>query len=143
MKASTNRRLRQTHNWLGLLFAPAILLFAISGALQTFRLQEVKGYGGTPPGWIVWIASVHKDQVQPRPKADKPKPDRPAGAAPAKKPPQPSALPLKIFVGIMSIGLVFSTLLGCVVALGNRAARRTSLLLLAAGTGLPLALLFA
>lgn len=42
-------------------FAPAIFLFALSGALQTFRLQEAKGYGGQPPGWIVWMASVHKD----------------------------------------------------------------------------------
>ncbi len=61
MKAQTMRQLRRIHHYIGVFFKPAILLFALSGALQTFRLQEEKGYGGTPQTWIVWMASVHKD----------------------------------------------------------------------------------
>ena len=74
MKASTQRTLRQYHHYIGVFLAPAILLFAISGALQTFRLTEAKGYGGPPPNWMVWLAAVHKDQAPPREKPAGPKP---------------------------------------------------------------------
>ena len=40
------RRLRQVHQYLGLFFAPAILVIAISGALQMFSLHE--NHGGGP-----------------------------------------------------------------------------------------------
>lgn len=139
MKAQTQRRVRQFHLYLGVFFAPAILLFAISGSLQTFRLQEAGGWGGTPPQWIVWAASVHKDQMLPRPK-----PPRPEGARRPDKPRaeiSPSPFPLKVFAGLLGIGLALSALLGIVVALNNRATRRVSVLMLVAGTVLPLALL--
>ena len=144
MKAETMRRLRRYHQFVGLFFAPAILLFAVSGALQTFRLQEVKGYGGIPPMWVQWIASFHIHQTPPRPKP--PKPPAPAEAAPAAPSPQPdqataSPLPLQVFVVLMAIGLILSSALGMVIALTNRAARRSSLLIMAAGAVLPLILL--
>ena len=150
MKAQTMRRVRQYHFYLGMFFAPAILLFALSGALQTFRLQETKGYGGTPPGWIVWMASVHKDQSLPRETHEAPRPAKPS-TAPAKLPrdgkdrpfDRISPLPLKIFVALMSVGLLASAILGIVIALTNRTMRRTSIIILAAGTALPLVLLFA
>jgi hypothetical protein len=141
MKAQTNRRLRQFHHYLGVLFAPAIIFFAVSGAFQTFRWQEEKGYGGTPPQWIVWIASVHKDQAEPRvrpPEAARAA-ERPKAAA--NKPARKSALPLKIFVTAMSAGLALSALLGIVVALNIRSMRRVSLVMLGLGTLLPLVLL--
>ncbi|MES3101691.1 hypothetical protein [Sphingomonas faeni] len=166
MKAPTMRRIRQYHFYLGMFFAPAILLFALSGAFQTFRLQEAKGYGGTPPGWIVWMASVHKDQSLPREKRGGPRTLTPlaplAGAAsgPSTKmssgsPSGPasrgedrpfariSPLPLKIFVVLMSIGLLASAILGIVIALTNRTMRRTSVIVLVAGAVLPLLLLLA
>lgn len=174
MKPATARTLRQFHFYLGMFFAPAIIFFALSGALQTFRLQEEKGYGGTPPSWIVWIASVHKDQKVPRGtplKAggavsegddhhhDDGDDDHDAhhvegghdAAAPAAKPetskapakPPAATFPLKVFVGIMSIGLMLSATLGIVIALTNRAMRRMSVFMLAAGSLLPLALLLA
>ena len=40
MKARTQKRLRDLHNWLGVFFAPGILFFALSGVLQTFGLHE-------------------------------------------------------------------------------------------------------
>jgi len=148
MKAQTMRRVRQYHFYLGMFFAPAILLFALSGALQTFRLQEAKGYGGTPPGWIVWMASVHKDQSLPREKQEMRGLAKPS-TAPAKRPrdgkdipfEQISPLPLKIFVTLMSVGLLVSAVLGIFIALSNRTMRRTSVIVLVAGVALPLLLL--
>ncbi|MDH7970845.1 hypothetical protein QH494_01520 [Sphingomonas sp. AR_OL41] len=157
MKAQTQRALRKYHHYIGVFLAPAILLFSISGALQTFRLNEEKGWGGTPPTWMVWVAAVHKDQSPPREKRAAPKPvapaptaagtdDRDHDATPAAKAPapakRPSPLPLKIFVVLMAIGLIVSTLLGVTIALNNRATRRVSILMLIAGAVLPCVLLW-
>ncbi len=150
MKAQTNRRLRQFHNWLGLFFAPMILLLAVSGSMQTFRLNEAGGYGGPPPRWIVWAASVHKDQRLPRPAsaeagrpateaAEKPALAKPAPARPHGNPP---SFALKVFVALLGIGLVISTLMGIAVALANRTTRPLNLALLAAGAALPLGFLY-
>jgi hypothetical protein len=152
MKGSTNRRLRRFHQYLGLFFAPALLLFSLSGALQTYRWQEAKGAGG----WIVWMASVHKDQAQPRtpraeggPEAGAPKaataapaPDaKAAPKAPGKKGPGRRQA-LMLFVGLFGLALFASTLLGIAIALAHAAARRTNLIVLAAGTIVPLLLLY-
>ena len=159
MKGSTNRRLRRFHQYLGLFFAPTLLLFSLSGALQTYRWQEPKGYGGSPPGWIVWLASVHKDQALPRPaKAGGPEagppPAEKAKAAPASRDAKAGAAKggehkgpgrrqgLMLFVGLFGLSLFVSTLLGISIALANAATRRTNLLVLAAGVAVPLLLLF-
>lgn len=146
MKPNTLMTLRRYHLYIGVFFAPMVLLFCISGGLQTFRLQEEKGYGGTPPGWIVWLASIHKDQRQPStksksipaPAASKPAAPKPAGDAVKR----PNTLPLKILVVLMSIGLALSTITGLVVALANKRTRRTYLAILLAGAVAPIALLF-
>lgn len=152
MKAQTMRRVRQFHHYLGLFFAPAIILFAVSGAFQTFRWQEAKGYGGTPPQWIVWIASVHMDQALPRPaKAGKKdgeirKDANKSGNLRAQQPlatKRPNPFPLKLFTGLMSIGLLLSSLLGIAIALNSAAMRRVSIVMLFAGSILPLLLLLA
>jgi hypothetical protein len=147
MRPNTLRTLRRYHHYLGLFFAPMILLFSVSGALQTFRLQEARGYGGTPPNWIVWIASVHKDQGPPRPpRAEQPKPAgeaaKPRGEAERAGPKRPSPLPLKIFVVLLSIALCASTITGVVIALSIRSMRRVSIAMLVAGTIVPLVLLW-
>ena len=152
MKAQTQRKLRQFHHYVGVFFAPAILFFAISGAVQTFRLSEEKGWGGPPPGAFVWMASVHKDQALPHEKPAKPAAKlEVAAAAPHaddhgddhhhEGPKGPSPLPLKIFVVLLALGLTISTLLGVTIALTNRAMRQISIGLLVAGTVLPLLLL--
>jgi len=158
MKAQTQRSLRQYHHYIGVFFAPMILFFAFTGALQTFSLHEAKGYdGGTPPSWIVWLASVHKDQGPPHKKAaaapakaaaapavhddhdDHATDDHHDGAPAAKR---PSPLPLKIFILLMAIGLSLSSLLGITIALTNRATRRVSVMMLLAGAVLPCVLLW-
>lgn len=147
MRPNTLRTLRRYHHYLGLFFAPMILLFSVSGALQTFRLQEARGYGGTPPNWIVWLASVHKDQGPPRaPRADKPKAPgeaaKPRSEGERAGPKRPSPLPLKIFVVALAIALAFSTITGVVIALSIRSMRRVSIALLVAGAVVPIALLW-
>lgn len=137
MKPATNRRLRQFHHYLGIFFAPAILLFAVSGALQTFRLNEVKG----APAWMGWIATVHKDQETPQPRPPRPPEERPRTPRPAPAAPKHDPIALKVFVAIMSIGLIASTVLGVAIALSIRSMRRVSLVMLVLGTLLPLALL--
>ena len=146
MTVTMMRRLRLYHHYLGVLFAPAILFFAFSGALQTFDFHETRG-GATPPGWIKVIASLHKKQALPRPKPARPTVPATAGDArgqgqrDAARPAYPLAL--KIFVGLMSVGLMLSTLIGLTVALANARMRARSLLLLAVGTALPVVLLIA
>jgi hypothetical protein len=144
LKASSLRTIREWHLYMGLLFAPMLLLFSVSGALQTFRLPDAK----TAPGWMIWMASVHKDQVA----NTAAKPERPKGPPPARPPgdshdeapkrAKPHKLPLQIFVTLLAIGLAFSTLLGVTIALNSRSTRRVSIILLIVGTLLPLGLLY-
>jgi len=146
MTPKTMQTLRRYHLYLGVLFAPAIFLFAFSGALQTFRLQEEKGWGGTPPGWIVWMATIHKDSRVPAAKAPEPQgehavPAPPPAAKKAKPAPKGYTMPMKVFALLMSIGLMLSALLGVLIALNGRQTRRMTAVMLAAGSVLPLVLL--
>lgn len=149
IKAQAMKQVRRFHHYVGVFFTPAILLFAFSGALQTFRLQEEKGYGGTPPSWIVWMASVHKDSSMPRDRGGDHKELRPPvqnreriqAISPSTADSTPSRLPMKMFVALLSIGLIISSLLGVMIALNNKATRRMSVLMLVAGVVLPLLLM--
>jgi hypothetical protein len=149
MNGVTLRRLRQVHQYVGMFFAPAILFFAFSGALQTFSLHENHGGGPyRPPAWIVAIASLHKDQALPR--------QRPPGAGDhaqkrerqdhgppdAPEAPRPSPLPLKIFVLALAVGLMGSTGVGVFIGLQARASRPGSLAALVLGFVLPLVLIW-
>ncbi len=145
MKPATMRRVRQLHLYLGLFFAPMLLLFAISGALQVYRINEPKGYGGPPPAWMEWIASIHKNQAPPREKAAKPEQPKPSaaavlGAAPD-RPKAASSGALKLFAVLLALALAVSTLLGIAIALNARATRRIGIAMLVAGTILPIVLL--
>ena len=113
---------RQVHLYIGIFISPAILFFALTGALQTFSLHETsRGSDYKPPTWIVTLAQLHKKQtttvpvrkLRPAdaPKPDTPKPDKPA-APQQPEPPQKSHLPMKIFFLLVAIGLFTSTLTG-------------------------------
>lgn len=146
MNATTMRTLRQFHLYIGVFFTPAILFFAISGGLQTFRLQQASGWGGAPaPAWITWIASVHTDQAQPRedkkPDAAKPKPPLDPAKAAERAARQQAALPMKIFTVLLAVALALSSLLGAVIAINIRATRRVALVMLLAGSILPIVLI--
>lgn len=137
MKAQSQRRLRQLHNWIGLFFAPAILFFALSGSLQALGFQDRAAHYD-PPAWMTLIANVHKHGVVRR--------DR--KAAPT-KPPESKAAPAKVantfslFAALLGLLLSAGTALGIWIAMLNRRNRPTSLLLLLAGIGVPVLLLLA
>jgi hypothetical protein len=119
------KRIRQIHFYLGVFFAPIIIIFALSGALQTFRLQESpKGSSYTPPGWIVRLADIHKDQRA------------------SHEPGRSRSLPLQWFVVLMSVGLVTTSLLGVYMALKYNRDKRLVIGLIVLGFVLPLALLY-
>lgn len=152
MKAQTQRRVRQYHLYLGVLFAPLLLLFTVSGIVQTYRIPDKPD----APTWIKWIAAVHKDQAPPREKRARPAAPKGGAKVGAKAdedhdhadkrvggaPKRPDPLPLKIFVTLMSLGLIVSILLGLTIALNNRATRQTSIVLFIVGAVLPCVLLW-
>jgi hypothetical protein len=58
--------IRSLHLYLGCLFAPLMLLYALSGAVQVYRLNDAKKDGSyTPPVWLKTIADVHTHQKLP------------------------------------------------------------------------------
>lgn len=140
------RSVRQLHNYFAIFFAPAIIFFAFSGALQTLGLHESDDPAHAPATWIKLIASVHKDQrIPPTSEPARPLAHAPDGDHHEKHPPQetgPSPVPLKAFVILLSLGLITSAGLGVTIALQNPLTRQTSLILLGIGTVLPILLLF-
>lgn len=147
MTPATLKAIRQTHHYSGVFLAPAVLFFAITGALQTFSLHETtRGSSYTPPAILVHLSQLHKKAtltipVRNAPVATGPKP---AVAPAAPKPPQlPPAhhYPMKIFFLIVSIGLVLSTLSGLVMAWKYTRSKPLVAGTLLAGILLPLLLL--
>jgi hypothetical protein len=153
---------RQIHLYIGIFISPAILFFALTGALQTFSLHETtKGSDYKPPSWIVTLAQLHKKQtatvpVRKAPAPDaKPKAEKPAETAvmsaaapvappPAPKPPavpQKSHLPMKIFFLVVALGLFTSTVTGIYMAYRFGRNKWVVTGLLAAGVVVPLLLL--
>lgn len=146
MKAQSARRLRQVHQYVGLFFTPAILFFALSGALQTLGWHENHGGGPPPATWICWMASIHKDQRLLRPDEGAGHQEdhggRPVRHNQERGGTQPSPVPLKVFVVLLTIGLAASSILGTIIALTNRASWRPTLAALLLGTILPVLLAF-
>ena len=150
------KRVQQLHLWLGTLFAPLIIFFSLSGALQTLGLHEREKAGGSTPSWIAQIASIHKNQGLQSGEGGPPR--RPAkgasanrgegegqrsdGDAPEGARRGPSPWPLKWFVVLMSIGLIVTTGLGVWMSFKYSKNKLAVWGLLAAGTLLPIGLLF-
>jgi hypothetical protein len=138
--------IRQWHFYIGMLIAPSVLFFALTGALQLFSLHEAHG-NYTPPAIIEKLSSVHKDQVfaaghhhdQAAPKAKAP------GAAPPPKDDdklKTSTLVLKIYLfWVVAGGLTVSTLFGLWIGLTHPLRKRAAWILVGIGTVVPIALL--
>ncbi|HEY4379444.1 MAG TPA: PepSY domain-containing protein [Acidobacteriaceae bacterium] len=115
---------RQTHLYLGMFTAPAILFFAFTGVLQTFSLHESAKDGAYKPAkWIVVLAQIHKKQTMQLPQAkaqpsaaslsEMPtKKSKPVSSPQAAVLPASNPLPLKLFFLIVGIGLGTSTASG-------------------------------
>ena len=133
---------RQLHLWLGVFFAPAIIFFAFTGALQTFNFHESQpGSTYQPPVWIEKLAQIHKKQtiqIRQKPPAP-PQGRRNEREIPRPKPQQPlSTTLLKWFVFLMSLGLVTTSLLGVYMAFQYNRDRRVIWALLVLGTVMPI-----
>ena len=138
--------LRRWHSYLSIFFAPAILFFAFSGLLQVLGLHESRGSETYhPPAWIVTIASLHKDQVLAKDHEHEDHDAHPESGPPKAEPhhhdDDETFVPLKPFAIAVALGLIATALLGIVIALQNPSMRRTSIVLLLAGTAIPLALI--
>ena len=109
--------LRQAHLYLGMLIAPSILMFAVTGGLQIFRLQEAHP-GYAPPPVIERLGRLHKDQVftvapPRRARSEAAGKAGPGRAAEAPRPgPALSKRLLQWFFTLVAAGLFASTLLG-------------------------------
>jgi hypothetical protein len=136
--------IRRWHSYLGVLIAPSVIVFALSGSLQVFRLHEPHG-GYTPPMVIEELGRLHKDQVfAPLPPKPAPKPPgapKPAATPSAEPAPKPAHLALQWFVIVLGVLLATSTALGLWMALAYSAQKGRLLVLLLLGVAVPVALI--
>jgi hypothetical protein len=145
-RANPARRLmfiRQCHVYISVFVAPTLLFFALTGALQTFRIPDLK----QAPVVLQKLARLHKDDVF----AVKPaRPKRQEGAKPGgqAKPPQtaepapaPSTERLKWFFAIASVAVAVTTLLGLWMALAYHKRKALMWVVLIAGAAAPVLLL--
>jgi hypothetical protein len=134
--------IRIWHTYLGMILAPSIIFFALTGLLQIFSLHEAHD-GYKPPALIEKLSAVHKDQVfkVKEHDAEPAEPPEPADAKP--QAPQRSMIGtyvLKWFFALVALGLGVSTVLGVWMGLKGTVRRRTNLWLLGLGIVLPVVL---
>ena len=115
------KTLRKIHTYLGCLFAPMIILFAISGALQLFDLHQGPKDGSYTPSPIVKaISNLHMHQ-----------------RLSSIRDPESSSQFLRIFMLLMALALIATTIIGIVLALQMPKIRWLVVLCLLAGIFLP------
>ncbi len=108
------QKLRSLHLYLGCIFAPLLLFFAISGIWQTLGIR---------PHFLRVISTIHT-------------------AHQMKSGEGYSSLPLTIFVIIMTVGFIIMTILGVAMALKFGRSRRAVYGCLACGVIFPLIFIF-
>jgi hypothetical protein len=118
------RWLRRLHTFLGVFFSPLLLLFVITGWWQTVTVNRNKGLG-FGSSWIEKLSTIHIDNYFPL-----------AGAH------NYSTDLFKILVVIMAAGLIFTTLLGLVMAFRFAKRKASLVLILIAGILVPIFLLY-
>jgi hypothetical protein len=130
--------IRQLHVYASVFVAPTLLFFALTGALQTFRIPDDKA----APVVLQKLARLHKDDVF----AVKPiRPKRSEGMKaekPLEKPaPAPSTQRLKWFFSMASVAIGVTTLLGLWMALAYHKRKAVIWALLIAGAAAPVLIL--
>ncbi len=169
MRVNLLQFFRKTHLYLGVFAAPAILFFALTGALQTFSLHEsTRGSSYTPPQWILILAQIHKKQTAQIPQRKTPQQvvgtevslakkktdagskqsppvaevQAPSGQTqPPSKEPHHNPLPLRVFFLIVALSLSASTASGLYLAWKYRRDRIVLAALILAGILAPLLLM--
>jgi hypothetical protein len=106
------KKLRSIHLYLGCIFAPLLLFFAISGIWQTLGFNS---------GFLQRLSTIHTSHQL-----------KSGGGL--------SGLLLMLFVLIMALGFVITTVLGVVMAIKHGGSRRAAYCCLAFGIAFPLAL---
>ena len=144
---SWSLRFRKWHAYIGLLIAPSVLFFALTGALQIFNLHEAHG-DYKPALLIEKLSAVHKDQVFEASHDHPPPNDAPparAGGAPDEhfahdqdERVAASTLVLKWYFLLVALGLTLSTLLGVWMGTTQLRSKALAWTLLVAGILLPL-----
>lgn len=115
------KTVRQLHLYLGCFFAPLLVVFAFTGVLQTYELHESAKDGSyVAPPWIVAAATLHKHSALSK------------SASPAA---------MRVLVTAMSLALVFTMILGVVLAFRSGRKAWPVAGCLALGVAVPLVLL--
>lgn len=136
--------LRQLHVYVSAFVAPSLLFFALTGALQIFRIPDQQ----TAPVVIQKLARLHKDDVFAL-KPARPKRPEASGArekAAAAKPPEAkpaeklSITAMKWFFTAVSLGIALTALLGVWMAVVYSRNKILVWLLLIAGAAGPFAI---
>jgi hypothetical protein len=94
------RLLRQIHLYLGCLFAPLLVFFAVTGSWQIFYWHEAERGNPTgyqPPHALVVLSNIHKEAHIPPTKLK-------------------SSTPLRYFMFAAAVGLVVTTIIGVIMA---------------------------
>lgn len=117
------KSLRQLHLYLGCVFAPVLIFFAVTGAWQLFSLHRgTKDGSYIPPRVVVVLSEVHQSQHLPGANSH-------------------SGTPLRYFILAASAGLVLSTTLGIIMAFRFARSKISVALCLFAGLVVPVAML--
>src|ERR1700679_231922 len=142
--------IRIWHMYIGILIAPSVLFFALTGALLIFSLHEAHG-SYEPPPLLEKLSRLHKDQVfaQKEHKQKEQEENKSEGAGAHEPPkaesedqPRLGTVLLKWFCLLVALGLCISTLLGLWMGLTQLRRRRTGWWLLGVGIIVPIALTF-
>ena len=110
------QKLRTLHLYLGCLFAPMLIFFAVSGLWQTFGLTGSSKI-------LTLLTTIHVSH-----------------GLKAAHPSNLSSLPMVYFVAAMAVGLIVTTSLGVIMALKYGRNRKIALACLALGVLFPLGL---
>jgi uncharacterized iron-regulated membrane protein len=117
------KKLRQIHLYLGCIFAPILIFFAVTGAWQLFGLHRgMKDGSYRPPETVAILSEIHMTQHIP--------PTNTNGST-----------PLRYFMLAASVGLVATTIIGIVMAFRFARSKTPVILCLVAGVVIPVAIL--
>jgi ABC-type nitrate/sulfonate/bicarbonate transport system permease component len=117
------KKLREIHLYLGCLFAPVLIFFAVTGAWQLFALHRGRKDGSyIPPRPVAILSDIHQYQHLP-----------PTGSD--------AATPLRYFVLAAAVGLVVTTILGIFMAFRYGRSRVWAAYCLGAGVLIPVVIL--
>jgi hypothetical protein len=116
--------LRRLHLYLGCLFAPILIFFAVTGSWQLYRAHDSKkDHSYTAPPILRTLSAVHMNAHLPGKRVS-------------------DYTPLKVFLVSAAVGLTASTLLGVIMAFRFSRSALTPSLCLCAGVIIPCAILY-